>query len=408
MMTELFILFFTTTERMVTSMANRKTTRAAQGSGTIRQRKDGRWEARYTVGRNPGTGKQIQKSVYGATQKEVVKKLQQTQTDIERGAYTEPSKMTLGAWLDIWVSEYTGHVKPNTRDVYASNITNRIKPDLGLVPLQKLQPHQIQTFYNKIHGGGLSPGSVRHTHAVLHSALEQAVKLGYIKGNPAAFCVLPRLAKKEVKIMPDEKVSAFLEAITADPFEAVFYVDLFTGMRQGEILGLTWECVDFDAGTILIDKQLSDGRGKDGTYFLDTTKYDKTRRIKPAALVMDKLRAQRLRQNSERLRAGAAWSNPWNLVFTNEWSGYLPHRTVFDHFKKIVAGIGEPDLTFHGMRHSYAVLSLMNGDDAKTVQENLGHHSAAFTLDTYVHVTEKMKEDSANRMERFIRSVDKA
>jgi integrase len=352
-------------------MTNRKSTRSAQGSGTIRQRKDGRWEARYTVGRNPGTGKQIQKSVYGATQKEVVKKLQQTQTDIERGAYTEPSKMTLGAWMDIWVSEYTGHVKPNTRNVYASYTTNRVKPELGLVPLQKLQPHQIQTFYNGLHSGGLAPGSVRQTHAVLHSAIDQAVKLGYIKNNPAASCILPRLAKKEFQILPDEKVGTFLGAIIDDSFEAVFYVDLFTGMRQGEILGLTWDCVDFDAGIILINKQLANRRGKDGAYFLDTTKYDKIRRIKPAALVMDKLRAQRLQQNSERMRAGAAWSNPWNLVFTNELGGYLPHRTVFDHFKKIVARIGEPDLTFHGMRHSYAVLSLMAGDDAKTIQENL-------------------------------------
>jgi integrase len=389
-------------------MPSRKTGRAAQGAGTIRQRKDGRWEARYTAGRNPGTGKQIQKSVYGYTQKETLKKLQQIHTDIENGTYTEPSKMTAGAWTDVWAAEYSGNVKPRTRDGYEALIRNHIKPELGFIPLQKLHTHHVQTFYNKLLGGGLSPQSVRHVHSVLHASFEQAVKLGYVKSNPTTRCVLPRVAKEEVKVIPDEKISAFLDAISADPFEAVFYVDLFTGMRQGEILGLTWDCVDFNAGTILINKQLTRDRKKGGAYFLDTTKYDKSRRIKPANLVMEKLRTRKLRQASDRLRAGAAWSNPWNLIFTNEMGRYLVHRTIWYHYKMIVAGLDEPDLTFHSMRHSYAVLSLMNGDDPKTVQENLGHCTAAFTLNTYAHATEKMKDESSKRMDRFIKSVNNA
>lgn len=125
-------------------MPRQSTTRAAQGAGTIRQRKDGRWEARYTVGRDPGTGKQVQKSIYGATEKEVLKKLQQVSVDIENGTYTEPSRMTVGQWLDIWLAEYNKEVKPRTLNLYKGQCSHRIKPGLGAVKLSALKPHIIQ------------------------------------------------------------------------------------------------------------------------------------------------------------------------------------------------------------------------------------------------------------------------
>ena len=128
----------------------RKTTRAAQGAGTIRQRPDGRWEARYTVGRDPGTGKQVQKSIYGNTQKEVLDKLTAIKAALNSGTYTEPSKLTVGQWLDIWLTDYLGGVKPATLRSYRNHVTLHIKPALGLVLLQKLSAHMIQGFYNRV------------------------------------------------------------------------------------------------------------------------------------------------------------------------------------------------------------------------------------------------------------------
>jgi integrase len=206
-------------------------------------------------------------------------------------------------------------------------------------------------------------------------------------------------------ILPDETIPAFLNAIKGHKYETVYFVDLFTGMRQGEILGLTWDAIDFDRGTILINKQLQKEHKKGGEYRLVSTKRDKVRKITPALAVMQRLRQHRGIQAEMRLRAGTAWDNPHGLVFTHELGGNFAPFTVYSNLKRIVASIGVPEVRFHDLRHSYAVAALQSGDDVKTVQENLGHHTAAFTLDVYGHVTERMKQDSANRMDAFIKTV---
>ena len=388
----------------------RKSTRNAQGGGSIRQRKDGSWEARYTVGRDPGTGKQIQKSIYGKTQKEVRQRLQQITSSIDDGIYTEPSKMTVGKWLEVWHAEYLGGVKQATSAHYRSHIETNLKPNIGAVKLSALKPHHVQALYNKLlrsetNPDGLSAKTIKNLHGVLHKAMKQAVMLGYIKVNPTDACVLPRIEKKEVSFIEEDGVKALLKAIEGHRFENVYKVDLFTGMRQGEILGLTWDCVDFDTGILTVNKQLQKEHIKGGLYSLVSCKTDRVRRIKPASFVMDILRQQRIKQNEERLLAGGAWMNDWNLVFTNELGGHLCAPTVYNHFKKLMQQIGLPSVRFHDMRHTYAVISLQNGDDIKTVQQNVGHSTAAFTLDVYGHVSQKMQQDSADRMQGYFEGL---
>ena len=205
--------------------------------------------------------------------------------------------------------------------------------------------------------------------------------------------------------MDEYLITDFLEAIRGEEYEHLFFVTLFTGMRKGEVLGLTWDCVDFSRGTILIDKQLQRPREGDGKCILVTTKNSKSRKLKPAKEVMNVLYRVKKQQMSWQLQHGASFQNPMNLVFTHELGEYLNPNTVYNHFKEIVKRIGAPELRFHDMRHSYAVAALQAGDDVKTVQGNLGHATAAFTLDVYGHVTDQMKEESANRMERFIQRV---
>lgn len=380
--------------------------RNAQGGGNIRKRKDGRWEARYTAGRDPGTGKQVQKSVYGRTQAEVRKKLQQATTAIDERTYIEPAKMTVGNWLDIWLAEYTGNLKPYSIKTYRARVKNYLKPAFGAVKLTALYTHEIQAFYNRLLKGengkpGLSPKTIKDIHGVLHKALSQAAEVGYIKFNAADACKLPRVEKAEIKPLEEAQMAAFLQAIHGHKHDRLYLVDLFTGMRQGEILGLTWDCINFESGTILIYRQLQKIKG---LYQLVTPKNDKTRRITPAPSVMRALHEQRRVQMEWKLKAGPAWKDS-NLVFTDELGGHLVHFTVYKHFKRIVKSIGVPTARFHDLRHSYAVASLQAGDDIKTVQENLGHHTASFTLDVYGHVSERMKQESANRMEQFIKGI---
>lgn len=390
-------------------MPRKSNTRAAQGAGTIRQRKDGRWEARYTVGRDPGTGKQVQRSVYGATQQEVRKKLAQLTAALDAGTYKEPCKMTVGQWLDIWSADYLGGVKPFTVVSYTGHIKNHLKPALGSVKLEALNAHTIQEFYNSLGAEregkpGLSPKTVKNIHGVLHKALQQAVKIGYLRFNPADACELPRAVRKELKPLDEEQSKAFLKAIQGHRYEMLYTVTLFTGMWEGEALGLMWECVDFKKGTILINKQMQREKKKNGQYLLVPTKNGKSRTITPAPWVMKLLRTQRAKQAEQQLRAGPMWEDS-GLVFTNELGHHLAIHTVYKDFKQIAASIGCPDARFHDLRHSYAVAAIRSGDDIKTVQGNLGHATAAFTLDVYGHVTDQMKRESAARMESYIKDV---
>ena len=390
------------TEEREVLLANRKTTKAAKGAGTIRKRSDGRWEARYSLGFDPRTGKQIQRSVYGATQKEVRQKLTGITAEIDEGSYVEPSSMKLKDWLDTWLSDYTGNIKPATYNAYEGHVRVHIKPYLGEIQLSRLTAHSIQKLYKLLQEERkLSPKTVSNVHGVLHRALDQAIKLGYLKKSPLAAVVVPRAEKPQIGILEDENMKAFLGQIRGDPYELVLFVTVFTGMRQGEVLGLTWDCVDFQHGQLLINKQ-HNRVCRDHTYRFSSLKNDRARVLTASEHVMDALRRQQALQARWAENAGELWDNSDNLVFTNELGGFIKNKTLYMHFKRIAAKLGQKDLRFHALRHTYAVNSLRAGDDIKTVQENLGHATAAFTLSTYAHATPGMKRESANRMDAYI------
>ena len=413
-------------------MPRKSNTRAAQGSGSIRQRADGTWEARFIVGHDPGTGKPVRKSVYGKAQKEVRQKLAQAVAAVDNKAYREPCKMTLGEWLDIWADTYLEGVKPRTVKIYRDDIRLHIKPYLAAVKLGELDTHTVQKYFNTLLTSGkkvpirdkagkivkkdgktvyemapLSAKTVKNVHGVLHGALRQAVINRYIPLNPADgdFCKLPKVQKEEIKPLDEKQIADFMKAIQGNRFEDAFLVTLFTGLRQGELLGLTWDCVGFDNGILTINKQMQLHQDKDmKAYQLVPTKNSKARTITAAPFVMECLRHRKIEQAKERLLAGPLWQQS-GLVFTDATGNHITKPTLYRAFKKAAASIGRPDARFHDLRHSYAVAALRSGDDIKTVQGNLGHATAAFTLDVYGHVTDQMKQDSASRMEQFIKTV---
>ncbi len=394
-----------------------KMKKSAAGLGNIRKKTVTRkgqqyeyWEARYTEGYDPGTGKQIQRSITGKTQKEVAQKLKAAVAAIDAGTYIAPCKMTVAEWLDIWAEQYLGSVKSSTVAAYKATIRTHLKPGLGAIRLDALDTHLVQNFYNSLREptscrDAISPKTVKNVHGVLHKALHQAVANGYIRFNATESCILPRIEKKELQPLDEAETKLFLAAVKGHQFELLYTVTLFTGMREGEALGLTWDCVDFVRGSVLINKQLQKEKKAGGAFLLVSLKNDTPRRITPAPWVMQLLRDRKLQQYEAKEKAGAAWSNPMNLVFTNELGGHLIPQTVVRHFKDIVTSIGRPDARFHDLRHSYAVASLSSGDDIKTVQGNLGHATASFTLDVYGHVTDQMKQASAARMEAYIKGI---
>ena len=391
--------------------------RAAHGHGSIRKKtqiKNGKaytgWEGRNTTERDPGTGKQIQRSVSGKTQKEVAQKLREISVEIDKRTYLAPTKLTVKDWLDTWVKEYLEDIKPSTKYLYTRNVEMYIIPNLGSVKLDALTSPMVQALYNRLHKPDkkdvkpLSAKTIRSLHGVLHKALQQAVLNGYIRVNPTDACKPPRVVKKEIQPLDETQVSEFLKAIQGHPHEYLYKITLFSGMREGEVLGLTWDCVDLEHGTLLIKQQLRREQQKGGKYYFSPPKNNKSRVLSLAPSVAQLFRLQKLKQNGMRLEAGNSWEEN-NLIFSNQTGGFLSYRTVYDCFKRIVDKIGSPSTRFHDLRHTYAVLAIKSGDDIKTVQENLGHATAAFTLDVYGHVTAQMRRDSADRMEQVIKSV---
>lgn len=233
----------------------RKSTRNAQGGGTIRQRSDGRWEARFTVGRDPGTGKQIQRSIYGSTQKEVRQKLAQAVADVDAGIYQAPNKITVSEWMKEWLTTFCeGKVKPLTVQTYSGLIKNHINPAIGAIELQALKGTHIQQLYNSMTKAGLSGKLVQNVSAVLHKALNTAIKQEIIRANPCDGAERPKVERREIKPLSDSEIPLFLAAIDNSPMCNAYALCLFAGLREGECLGLSWKQVDFQRGRITISQ----------------------------------------------------------------------------------------------------------------------------------------------------------
>ena len=384
--------------------------RNTKGLGNIRPYTNGSWkgyQARYTAGIGKD-GKQIQKSIYGKTKEEVRRKLTQILASIDNHTYIEPTKVTLEAWLNEWLDLYVkGKIKPSTYDSYTTICREHLIPMLGGIKLAKLDANHIQRMYNDMtRTKNLSSKTVHNVHGVLHKAMEKAIQLGYIKDNPCEACELPRKEKKEMTPMNSAQLAKFLELSSGDEYADLFFVTVFTGMREGEVLGLTWDCVNLVTHTIEINKQLTKTtRNAGAQYVFASTKNGKSRKITVATSVIDTLRSVKEKQDKAAEYLGSAWKNEMNLVFTNGLGEHLAISTVYNHFKRIVRKMDCPYFRFHDLRHTYAVISLESGDDIKTVQENLGHATSSFTLDAYGHVSQNMRLKSASNMEKFIRKV---
>ena len=346
-------------------MPRTKTGKGAGGAGSIRKittTKKGKiytyWQGRYTEGFDPGTGKQIQRSITGKTQKEVAQKLRQITASLDDGTYKAPCKLTVGEWLDIWTQDYLGGVKVSTAYLYKKNVELYIAPRLGNIKLEALNAHTVQHFYNRLVSptdpavNPLSAKTVKNIHGVFHKAMQQAVLIGYLRVNPTDACALPRVIKKEMHPLEEDQVAAFLKEIQGSPHEYLYKIALFTGLREGEILGLGWDHIDLENGILTVKRQLRKEQKKGGQYYFSPPKNNRARSISLAPSVVMLFRLQKLAQNSMRMEAGDAWQEN-GLVFSNQIGGYLSYRTVYDCFKRIVKRIGSPSTRFHDLRHPY-------------------------------------------------------
>ena len=372
--------------------------RRANGEGNIRKRKDGRWEGRYTVGHDPETGKAIIKNVLGKTQAEVKEKLKSAISESQRLDVTRAGTYTVSSWMKMWYEVYAEpRIRPNTKAYYTNYIENHIIPGIGSVPLDKLTTIQIQRFYNNLQKSGrvqrknfpplkdasLSPRVVRGVHTLLHNCLEQAVAERLLLANPAQGCKLPQLEKREMKILPQEKIGMYLAEAERRGLLAAFYLELTTGLRRGELLALQWTGLDVESKTLSITKQVNRINGELVVSPPKTRNSVRTLALPQQAV--DLLIAEHKKHSRN------------SYMFPSPKTGTMYDPDAFRRtHDKILKAIGAEHIRFHDLRHTFATLSLKSGVDVKTLSGALGHYSAGFTLNTYTHATAQMKQDAAD------------
>lgn len=369
----------------------------ANGEGNIRKRKDGRWEGRYTAGHDPVTGKQVFKNVLGKTQAEVKEKLKRALEESQKVDFTKTGKYTVAQWMDEWYENVAKiKVRASSHQTYRGYIDNHITPNIGKLPLEKLTTMDLQKFYRKLmtkgrverieaehQPKGLSAKTVRNINQVISSAMDFAVAQRIISVNPCKVAALPKAEHKEMQTIPAEQLQAFLTEAKSSGVYEMYYIELATGLRRGELLGLKWGDIDWKNGIIKVKRQIARVDGKVVEAPLKTKNSYRTVTISPQAVEV--LMQQRAKTKDE-------------FVFPSPNGGPISPDSVNNMLKRVLERAGIPKVRFHDLRHTFATVALQNGVDIKTVSGMLGHFSAGFTLDTYAHVTTAAQKEAAQTM----------
>ena len=379
-----------------------------RSTGHIRQRTSGSWEIRYSLGTNPLTGKRRTVTVtLRGSRKEAEKELRRLLRTVDEASHVDPSRITVGQWLKIWLDEIAAEVSPMTHERYAQIVDHFLAPELGNVLLTKLTPGDIGSAYIKwqtrgrLDGkpGGLAPRTRRHMHRILRSALARAVEQHRITTNPAdAFRNrLPKVERKEMLTLTAEQSARLLEAIKKTRLYWPCLMALSTGMRRGEILALRWKNLDLDHGIVRVVESLEETK-KLGLRF-KSTKTEKGHAITLPRFAIDEFRRLRKEQAEKLLVLGVRQTGETLAIARADGEPYAPN-TLTQKFALAVRRVKDiPTVRFHDLRHSHATQLLISGVHPKVCQERLGHATISTTLDLYSHVTATMQEDAADKLD---------
>lgn len=374
-----------------------------QNEGSIYKRDDGRWEAKVNLGYVDG--KRKRKSIYGETRAEVAAAMLKVQRDVQQGmAPTVSDRLTVKQFLEQWLADSVKpSVRPRTYDSYHHIVTAHIVPTLGRTPLTKLTPQEVQSLLNQKGKEDLSPRTVAYIRAVLRIALNRAMKWGMVSRNVAALATAPKQVHHEVQPLTVAEVKTLIKAIQGDRDEALFLMAAVCGLRKGELLGLRWQDVDMDGGTLTVRYQAQRIEGKKQ---LVEPKTDKGRRtVGIPVLVLDALRRHRIRQLEERLVAGHYWHD-LGMVFPSTIGTIADSANVTHAFHDALQRAELPRQRFHDLRHLAASLMLAQDVNPKVMQEVLGHSSFDVTMDLYSHLMPAAKKDVAARMDALLTGTE--
>ncbi|MDQ3816453.1 MAG: site-specific integrase [Acidobacteriota bacterium] len=339
------------------------------------------------------------KTIHG--KKEAEQYLAKLIREVEQGTFVEVPKMTVSEFFAKWL-ETVSRLRASERTSYGHEVLfNRyFLKALGHKQLEKLHAMDIQKAYGEMLARGLSAQTVRHAHSTLRCALKQAVKWNLLPRNPAELVELPKVPRKERRVLSAEEAQRFITACEEMPRGLIFEVALLTGMRPEEYLALKWSDLDFERCTAQVRRAVVRHKKK---WSFEETKTSKSRRLISLPLpLMRKLLAHKRQQMESRLKIGSEWQ-AHDLVFCSEWGTPLsiPNLT-YRYFRPILERAKIPRIRLYDLRHSCATLLLLAEENPKGVSERLGHSTIVLTLDTYSHVLPTMQEKATARLERLL------
>lgn len=357
------------------------------------------------VGRRPD-GKPDVREVYGETRAEVQRKLNALRQRSEAGQLGAPAarRETLGAFLTRWLDTARSTVRPRTWQRYEELVRLHVIPMLGRTRLEALRPDDLQRLYAAKLASSLSRRTVRHIHMLLHGALNQAVRWGYASRNVADAVDPPSVPEEERPVPAPVEVARLLDTARAagDRLAPLWTVAVYSGCREGELLGLRWEDVDLQRGTLSVRRTLVGAHG--GVPSLGEPKTRGSRRtVTLPQEALEALSEQRRQQEDERRARGQAYA-PYGFVFASRLGTPLLARNVIRTFKAALKRAGLPrNLRIHDLRHTSATLMLAAGVHPKTASARLGHSAVGITLDRYTHSVQGLDADAAQRIQRAVR-----
>ena len=372
------------------------------GEGTVRLRKDGRWEGRVVIGYDDKNLPKT-KNVLAKTKSECVEKLKQLQEQ-----YAPPKsdkvkpEMPFGEWMDFWYQNYSKpKLRPTTQTGYEGRIYQHIIPELGGIPLNQLTQNDLQQFYARLkksgrllhvehYGQGLSDRMVRACHMNCRSALERAVQEGLIRVNPAVGCKLPPKKAREMQVLTREEIQRFLIQAKAEGYFELFLLELTTGLRRGELLALQWDDLNLETGELKITKQVYRTK-EDGLLISQPKTKSSIRTVSLPPPLLAILKEYRECVNSR-----------WMFPSPVKEDSPLDPAYIRTRLHLILEHAQCKQIRFHDLRHTFATIALGNGMDVKTLSAMLGHVSAVTTLDIYTHITGDMQRAAAASIDRSI------
>jgi integrase len=349
---------------------------------------------------DPATGTRRQRRVTARTKREVERQVAELINKCESGGFIDAGKVTVREFFDRWLEATALTLRAVTVRRYQDLVRLHIAGVIGNTLLAKVTAADVQRLYVGRLAAGLSPTTVRYIHAVLHHALDDAVKWGLLFRNVTDAVEPPKKTRNEMQVWSAEHVGCVLRAAADDPLEALWRLAIYTGMRRGELLAVRWADLELDSGGLYVQRSLSRGQ----TSRLEEAEPKSRsgrRRITLSSSIVESLKRHRVRQLEHRLVAGEAYEDR-GYVFANATGGHIHPNMLYRRFHELVGRAGVPAIRFHDLRHTSATLLLAEGVHGKIVQERLGHSNIAMTLDLYSHVTADMQRQAADVLEATV------